>query len=754
MALVLILISGCRDFTDDEVYKPPTDLEGKLYDQITLAENSDLSTFATCLELTGIAEIINKTGYYTVFAPTNDAFQVYFENHPEYNGQLEKIPLNELEEIVRFHILQDGWTMGQLTSMDFQGWIDPDNPFYNKPKGFKRATVLLDTLKKEWVKIDKYSLQIVEENAADEYRMVFPDSRKYVPLYYQAYMGVFNLTSSDYEYYFNRPFEGENNIYYANGKLLSEDIAAENGFVYKIDRVVEPMENLQQILENNDDYSDFKKLIYNYPEFEMDLDETYNQPGAREGLDIDTLYKLTFPGQTFSINNEVTAKITSSVNYTIREHNSLIAPTNSALQSLYDNIILSSSGYPHYPDKASVPDEISNIVINSHMTNELLYESNLSDGFINGVDDFITIDPSTVRESKYGSNGVFLGIDQAIVPFAFKSVAAPVYLRPGYQTFFYAIENTKILPALTKSDVEYSYYIIEDNDLQSDSSLLLVWDDYDAKRYHFNAYDKAQGRFTRIRQDVLSKWMMNQIVVGKPEGYARKEFLENLGGNYIIINNENNSVQGALSSVYGFEGDSAITLIPEVLEEPSENGISYNVNGWFLNSVSSLYNVLASHKRFIDLLDKAGLAEKLTFRILFLSETEFYTVLVPTDEALDAVGADTMSNENLEKMLRLHFIKGHLIFTDGKIPSGIYETMQVDEERSNEFNTYYTTLNLDTGFDEIEVLDDDGNLMVRIEEAAYISNTMAARDDGGEGDTRYNFVTNSVVHVIDKVLAK
>jgi len=57
---LLIYIAGCKDFTDDEIYKPPANLEGKLYDQLLLEENSDLSTFAACLERTGISDIITK----------------------------------------------------------------------------------------------------------------------------------------------------------------------------------------------------------------------------------------------------------------------------------------------------------------------------------------------------------------------------------------------------------------------------------------------------------------------------------------------------------------------------------------------------------------------------------------------------------------------------------------------------------------------------------------------------------------------
>lgn len=754
LAGLILLMVACTDFTDSEIYQPPDNLEGKLYDQITNAENSDLSAFATCLELSGLSEIINRTGYYTVFAPTDDAFQIYFDNHPEYNRLVENIPLVELEKIVRFHIVQNGWTLDQLRSLDFQGWIDPENPFYNKPKGYKRATILMDSLKKEWIKVDKFESQIVKEASADAYRIVFPDSRKYVPLFYQEYFDVFDYKSEDYEFYFNRAFEGGNLIYYADGKLLTNEIPAENGFIYKIDRVVEPMDNIQQILEKKEDYSDFLSLIYSFPRFKLDLDETFNQAGAREGLTVDTLFSLSFPDLEFSINKEITGQITSTVNYTLREHNSIIAPTNAALDELYNDIILSSSGYPHYTKKSAVPDAITKIIINSHMASELLYKNDFTEGFTNGEKDHVTIDPASVIDVQYGSNGAFLGVNKAIVPFAFKSIAAPVYLRPGYQTFFNAIEYTSILPALTKSDVNYSFYIIEDDFLSTDSSLLLIWDDIDDNKFHFNAFDREKERFARIKKNDLTKWMMNQIVVEEPEGIARKEFIENLGGNYIIVNNEENSVQGALSSVYGFAGDSAVTLYPQKLEEPTENGSTYKVSGWFLNSVSSLYNVLSSHTKFLNLLDKTGLAEKITFRMLFLSETENYTVLVPTDEALEAYGVDTMSVEDLKEMLKLHFIKGHLIFTDGKKPSGLYETMQVDKERTTQFNTYFTTLDLVLGYDEIQILDKDGNVFLQIDEDGSKTNIMAARDVDEDGESRYDFVTNSIVHVIDKVIEK
>ena len=109
---------------------------------------------------------------------------------------------------------------------------------------------------------------------------------------------------------------------------------------------------------------------------------------------------------------------------------------------------------------------------------------------------------------------------------------------------------------------------------------------------------------------------------------------------------------------------------------------------------------------------------------------------------------------NLEKLLRLHFVKGHLIFTDGKKASGTYETMQIDEDRSDAFNTYYTELNIQTGTDQIQILNASGSVVVQVDEAGKNTNTMSARDVDPDGDSRYDFVTNAVVHVIDNVIEK
>jgi uncharacterized surface protein with fasciclin (FAS1) repeats len=105
---IFALFISCKDdFYENDKFKRPDWLAGKLYTQIS--EQSSLSTFARCLELTGYDTIINTSGSYTLFAPDNEAFTLYFQNNQKYNS-IEEIPLEELTRIVKYHIVQNPWS--------------------------------------------------------------------------------------------------------------------------------------------------------------------------------------------------------------------------------------------------------------------------------------------------------------------------------------------------------------------------------------------------------------------------------------------------------------------------------------------------------------------------------------------------------------------------------------------------------------------------------------------------------------------
>ncbi|MDA3821158.1 MAG: fasciclin domain-containing protein, partial [Bacteroidales bacterium] len=101
IAITLVSLVSCEDIEDRDKYKRPDWLAGKLYEQIL--ENETLSIFAQALQLTGYDTIINVSGSYTIFAPTNDAFGLYFQDNPQYQESVENIPYEELSDMVKYH---------------------------------------------------------------------------------------------------------------------------------------------------------------------------------------------------------------------------------------------------------------------------------------------------------------------------------------------------------------------------------------------------------------------------------------------------------------------------------------------------------------------------------------------------------------------------------------------------------------------------------------------------------------------------
>jgi uncharacterized surface protein with fasciclin (FAS1) repeats len=752
--LVTFLCRCIKDPYEDPKYKRPDWLAGKVYTQ--LKANPDLSTFTRCVELTGYDTIINVSGSYTVFAPNNDAFSIYFQSHPEYNS-VEDIPLEELTKIVKYHILQNPWSKSQLRSLDVFGWIDTLNIENNEPRGYKRETLLLEKdhslgVRKVLIKdLNVERVIIIDSIETKWHRKISVDSRKFAPVFYKEYFSIYDLNLSDYEFYFGRPFENINDIYYVNGRITGDEIFAENGFVYNIDRVVEPLQNAYQILNDNSggvSYNMFLKMADLFPRFTYNNEKTMNQPGAEQGYKVDSLFDLTYPDLTFNIYNEKTKAPSGTMglpsNVTIRYHHGLVAPTNAAINELISQYLAIPGGWTTLEDS---PDHIKRIIVNTHMCTNPIYKSDIDNGYYNGEIDFVLLDPSTIVQKKYGSNCTFIGVNKAIIPRAFSSVTGPVYLQRGYSKVMYAIERSGLLPALKREHQDYSLYVESDRNTSLDSSLV-----YDARLQRFSVWQitgSSRTQFNLTTND-LRTLLMNQVGTEIPRGIATKEFVKNLAGNYLIINNVTSEVTGTAPTTQGYKGI-PVTNYPSQISTNADNGITYDVGDWFNFSATTLFlKISTNYPDFHNLLRKAGLSLDREYRYSFISENDNYTVFVPTSAALIAYRADTLNIPDLKKFLLLHFVQGELIFTDGNKPSGYYETSRIDE-KSTAYSTIYTQLYIDTDYDIIKIPDRSGNNYLTVIESGN-SNILTGRNLGTGNETFPAVINNGVIHEIDKVL--
>jgi uncharacterized surface protein with fasciclin (FAS1) repeats len=753
LALIAASFFSCKDeLQNTDKYARPPWLAGKLFTQIKA--HPELSTFAQCLELVKYDTIINTSGSYTVFAPNNEAFTLFLQSHPEYTSVTD-IPLEELSRIVKYHIVQNPWSTEQLKSLDVYGWIDSTDINNDKPRGFKRETLLRDKDPKFGVMYNENKvLVIIDTLQSNWYRRQLTDSRKNVPIFYKEYFDIYDLNWNDFLFYFDRSFDDPKDMYYANGKITTSNIFAENGFIHEIDRVVVPLKNASQLLSTktgNLSYSKFLDLANVFPEFTYNQNATYKQPGADQGYTVDSLFDIMYPQLAFNLTNERTKAPTGSLglpsNVTIRYHHGMIAPTNDAFDAFINQYI---AGPNHWGSLSQTPIHIKRMMANTHLSTNAIYPSDFVKGFYNGEKDIVNVDPATVIQKEFGSNCTFIGVNQMIVPRAFKSITGPIYLQRGYSVAMYAIEKSGLLPALKKESNNYMLYVEADVNLKIDSSLT-----YSPITETFAAFQVGGSLILRVplTYNDIRTLLLNHIGTELPKGIANKEFIRNLAGNFLIVNNQTGEVSGTAPSTVGYRGVEQANVFPDQISTNADNGITYDVKNWFnFSSVSLFLKLSGTYPVFHNLLKKAGLTNDRLYKYNFISDNEFYTIFIPSDSALSDYQVDTMTVPTLKKFLQFHFVQGDMIFTDGNKPATYYETTRVDE-KSTAFTTYYTKIYLNPGIDIIHIQDPSGADYVTVPESEG-TNIITGRNLGTGQEAFPNVISSAVIHQIDKVLLK
>lgn len=747
LILVLVLFSCKKDEFDK--YERPNWLAGKVYSQIQT--NDSLKTFAKCLQLTGYDSIINISGSYTVFAPTDEAFQAYFNSNSKNYKSVEDIPLTQLTELVKYHIVQNAWSRQQLRSLDVNGWIDRDDDYNNKPRGYKRETLLLKDNNKFGIKAtDNKSVIIVDTTQSSWHRIVATDSRKLAPIFYSEYFQIYNLSLSDYSFYFDRSFDNSDDMFYVNAKIVGDEIFAENGFVYKVDRVVEPLPNANEILRsksNSVSYSKFLDLVNQFSTFTYNKDKTFDQAGASQGLQVDSLFDLTFTNLTFDITSEKTKAPASGTGLpsevSIRFHHGLIAPTNEAFDAFIQQYV---EGSNQWGSLDNMPQKIKRIIANTYFSQNPIYETDIQNGFYNGEADILRLNTEDIVQKVYGSNCTFIGVNKAVVPRAFKSITGPIYRQKNYSTMMNAIEYSGLLSALKREGSGNMLFAVPDPKLRADSSLF-----YNPVSESFNAvmlYPTLKNYY--FNQNDIRLLLLNQIAVESPNGSARKEFLKTLAGNHIIWNNVDGTVKGTSSSTFGYNGSTSVTLKPTRISEDTDNGNTYSVDAWFRFTNESIFQkIKTSFPAFHALLVKAGYALTKEYRYSFLSENKLYTIFAPSDKALQDIKADTLTGVNLQNFLKLHFIQDEMVFTDGRMSSGYYKTTCEIPVSSGSNRTKSAEIYIGTGTDKITIRNKSNGDYLVVDESTT-SNSITSRSLSDTESNFPNIMSTGVIHQIDK----
>ena len=800
--LIIVLLffsSGCRDIADDPAYKKPDWLPGKITE--ILDSRSDARMFREALKISGWDSIVGRSGLFTLFCPTDEAVMSYLNSKGK--SKVSDLSRSEWDAIIRYHLIQDGWSPEQIKYMSVTGSYRPEDLTASEKEllkysiAFKRLTRYINPVEDFYVYKDNYYANYLRlsQKPTSEVLKKAPSTYKYVPIFFKEYFDITGYDTKGYSFYFDREFDN-NSFYYASSKVVEAPSSAENGFVYFVDKIVEPVPNLLDALrgknKTNTEYSEFLDLFYFLPKVVYNETLTKQQANYLAGKPYDLLYDIDFSyayGNNYSgfggidLDDEQMKNFpkNSRFDLNMNVHPTLIAPTNEAFNELISQWVTSGSGYERYGSLKETPEQIRQLITSSYVISTPVFKQEITEGVRSISGDSIYLSEDDILEKQYCSNGYFIGVKKPIIPRAFKSVVGPVILNPRFEVMFLALLSSKLIDEVLPADKKYTLFAIESEDvgLSGDSSIVVKNESYISNgisliRKKLVYYDRAyfpprEGTWFNDRDPVLKNYLLNMISDQQIEGNARIEYLRTLGGNYIQVDNINKTVTGTEPTTYGLNGDSTIANPFVELRESKDgvvdNGQVFQIRGLLnFTGAKNIWGVIKElgasatfTNRFSDLMIKAGLADNSSIKLF--SNQEFVTAFIPTDEAISKYETDNNTNlnnwskEELQNFLKYHFVRGVLIFTDGKQPGQLYETFTPDKNSSSQINLF-EKLNVQTSYDQIDLLDKQNNVIVTIVPDDGKSNIQTFRfiTETAQGRQTTSSYTTGVVHSIDRVL--
>lgn len=664
LATISILASCKKKF--DEYYERPDTLAPPIYQQ--LQTRGKFSTFLSLIDKAGYKQTLGAAGYWTLFAPSDSAFQ----NDTEFAAFLQSRGFSNVsavdtataQSIVQFLLVFNAFEQDRID--DYQsnlGWVPNSS--------FKRRTAYYTGFYKDTTTAGQPLIAVAanRNNVGGTNGNYIPadNNNKHIPLFTSDYFSARGLSATDYTYlYPTSNFSGFN---VGNAKVTEKNIAAENGVIHIIDRVVTPLMSIDQYLRSKPEFSELRKLFNTYMvQFLQNTDATHRYQ-VLTGRTDDVFVKIYSFLLAFSPNSENYLKLQD--NDAQRDGWTLLAPRNDSLMKYINTVLLES-----YPSLNSLPLNIIADLLNAHMWQTTMWPSKFASTF-NFLGEPAYSNPAThIIDKKVLSNGIFYGTTKVNEPNVFSTVYGRAYLNPRFSIMTRLLDY-ELRNIITVPTAKYTMFMMSDQVLAAQG----FGYNPGANAWTYGASTNDSNRLNLLR-------MLNTCVVETPNGE-----LDNLGipgfsgiintyGNECIRFNGNQIITGGTK-------DRNLTVTIDSIKT-SKNGRVVYLNNllWFSYQpigkhlellgapVASEYNLFWNYLK-----NSPTAYDAITSSIIGTAAGSFYTILVPNNNAIrNAITAGllpgTAATPNFtptttaDKVLVEKFILYHVIDKRTVIPDG------------------------------------------------------------------------------------
>lgn len=436
--LFSFVLSACENKMDEH-YKIPDWLKGSAWE--VLEDRGNFSIFLKGVELSGFKPIVEGKSILTIMAPDDDAFQAYLT--AKGVSSIEQLPQAEISKLIGFHLMYYSYSKGMLENYHPDGL---ENSLYGAGFYYKHRTKSQDPIERATVReegVDGNGLPIYTEREISIYH-----PERFLPVF--SYH-LFNTKRIDpaynYEYFYaDSRWTGAEGFNVSNASVKEYGIVTDNGYVYTIDKVLEPLETIYTELKKKEGtYSRFLEMYEQFANFVKD-DELTTNYGNGSDLYLynhgDDLPPIAYEWPT---SNFRAISTLSAMAY------SVFAPSNAAFDAFFESY-WRPGGYASFNE---VDPLAMSYMLNNHVYSGLVvFPEEITRGdIVTRYNTKINIDVSKVQDRKMCVNGAFYGLEEMAIPEIYRAITGAAFREKQFSWYLYILKNSSLLEPLTSPDV-------------------------------------------------------------------------------------------------------------------------------------------------------------------------------------------------------------------------------------------------------------------------------------------------------------
>lgn len=651
------VLQGCKD--DDVLTGQPSWLGNSIYER--LEEDGQYKTMLRLIDDLGQHEVLSHTGSKTLFAANDSAFQAWFAKNNWGVSSYERLSTSQKKLLLNNSMVNNAYLIELLSNGRPQG--EDRHPEEGRTMRRETATSVFDS-----VMIMKPSQMPNTEVWAK-----FKDKGRSIPIlrddspspmihFLPAFMRSKKFTNTDLDVLTNHQANDVREAWVNGKKVLERDITCKNGYIQKVNGVIEASPNMAEIVHMHPQMSKWAELMdrFSAPYYTANGTREYNRlynnqdsvyvlryyadltyDGRHEDSD-HKLYNTSPDGEKITDllkfdpgwNQYIDDSGDANMNY---DAGALLVPTNEAIEKWWNEE--GRDFQIEYGEIDNLPIEVIKSLLRVNMLS-VLTEAIPSkfDQVLNDAKVEMGITMADIDSVYMGCNGVVYMTNRVFTPALFQSVAGPASAHPTVMKVIYeAIDKLNFLPFLLSMDAKYSLILPTDDamlwyldpysygnekDGMEAPQVLKFTYDYTRKSivaYRYDCIVDENGEITidesvarkdvssDIINDCLKRLLEQLIIVGDIED--GHEYYKSKGGTPIRVFR---APDGRIAFAGGWQIDhnnKPLAVNPEDIYE-KENGKSYVLNSQMpLTTDKSVYLTLDGREefsKFLELLDNDG----------------------------------------------------------------------------------------------------------------------------------------------------